>query len=274
MPEESNKGYLPNIDQISTISATILLAYTLERFFNFPNRELSTQLPGIYINITLNIQTLAALLIAGLTASGTNWLLQSHPTNKKKNTVEHWLLPAMTALVIAIPLFQVPQRLIWWIGFGAGGFLIIVIIIAEYISINPKDKRFSYATGTITSVAFVLFLIFATAMNYAEARLIWLFPALMLSGFLVSLRVFRLHIHDRWFLSESFIISLITTQIATALHYLPISPITFGLATLAPAYALTNLFINLKQTEEPTPVIIIESVVILNILWLVAFWIR
>jgi len=274
MQEESIKGYLPNIDQISTISATILLAYTLERFFSFPNRELSTQLPGIYINITLNIQTLVALLIAGLTASGTNWLLRSHPTNKKKNTVEHWLLPAMTALVIAIPLFQVPQRLIWWIGFAAGGSLIIFIIIAEYISINPQDQRFSYAAGAITSIAFVLFLILATAISYAETRLIWLFPALMLSGFLVSLRVFRLRSHDRWLLSESFIVSLITAQIAAGLHYLPLSPITFGLTTLAPVYVLTNLFINLKQTEESIPVIIVESVVILIIIWLVAFWLR
>jgi len=273
MQEQATKGYLPNSDQISTISATILLAYTLERFFSFPDREFSTQLPGIYIDITLDIQIVVALLIAGLTASGTDWLLRTHPKIKDKNTVEHWLLPAITALVIAIPLFQIPQRPIWWIGFLAGGSLIILIIIAEYISINTQDLRFSYAAGTITTIAYVLFLILATALGYAEARLILLFPALLLTSMLLSLRVFRLRFHDRWFLSESFIISLVTAEIAAGLHYLPISPISFGLATLAPAYVLTNLLSSLKKPEASSQAIV-ESAIMLIILWFAAFWFR
>ncbi len=44
-------------------------------------------------------------------------------------------------------------------------------------------------------------------------------------------------------------VALVCTQLAAALHYLPISPISFGLALIAPAYAITSLTARLAEGE-------------------------
>ena len=273
MSEQNSKGHLPNADRMSILAATILLAYTLARYINLPGREISIQFPGIYLEINLNIQTLVVMLVAGLTASGADWLFSEHPSIKKKNTLEHWLLPAMTTLVIAIPLFQVPQRPIWWIGFAMGGGLIILVLIAEYIAIDPHDPRYPPSAAGITAISFALFLILIVALSYAETRLFMLLPAIFVSSLLVNLRVLRLRFHNEWLFIQSITVTLINIQIAAALHYWPISPIAYGLAILSPAYALTNFVINLSERESFRRVII-EPIVMLLILWAVAFWVR
>jgi hypothetical protein len=273
MSEQDSKGHLPNADRMSILAATILLAYTLARYISLPGREISIQFPGIYLDIKLNIQTLVVLLVAGLTASGADWLFREHPSIKKRNTIEHWLLPAMTTLVIAIPLFQVPQRPIWWVGFAMGGGLIILVLIAEYITIDPQDPRYPPAAAGITAISFALFLILIAALSYAETRLFLLLPVLIVSCMLLNLRVLRLRFHNEWLIIHSITVALITTQIATALHYWPISPIAYGLAILAPAYALTNFVSNLTEKESYGRAIV-EPTVMLFILWAVAFWLR
>ena len=77
------------------------------------------------------VQALAALLIAALTASGADWLLRSHPYLGRQNTLEYWLLPALTAGVISLPLFQLPLSLVWWVGFASAGLLLILVLLGE-----------------------------------------------------------------------------------------------------------------------------------------------
>jgi hypothetical protein len=273
MEQQNIQHHLPDAERVSIVAATILLAYTLARYINLPGQEVSIQLPGVSLNLTFNIQALVALLVAGLSASGANWLFCEHPLLGNKNPMEHWILPAMTTLVIALPLFQVPQQLLWWVGFAMGGGFIVLVLIAEYIVIDPHDLRYPPAAAGITAISFALFLILTAALNYAETRLFLLLPALTIACMLVCLRVLRLRISNRWLIVETIIISLITIQIASALHYWPISPVAYGLAILAPTYALTNLIGSLVD-RGPKFNAIFEPFIILIIIWTMAFWLR
>src|SRR5512138_554887 len=120
---------LPNADRLSVVAATILLAYAIARFIELPEIELSTQLPGFYLEARLNVQILTAFLVAGLTAAGANWLLRDHPALRRRRTVEHWLLPALTAWTIGLPLFQLPLSPSWWVGFALGGLMLILELV-------------------------------------------------------------------------------------------------------------------------------------------------
>ena len=71
-----------------------------------------------------------------------------------------------------------------------------------------------------------------------------------MAGGLVSLRTLRLRLGDRWCYLEAGLVALITVQIAAALHYWPLSPVTFGLALLGPAYALTKFLGNLARANR------------------------
>lgn len=264
---------LPNIDTLSVLAAMIVLAYTLGRFIDLPSWQISRQLPGLYIEFNINVEMLTSLLVAGMTAAGANWLMRSHPAVKGKHSLEHVILPALTALVIGIPLSGVPVGLGWWVGLISGAFILVLVLIAEYIAVDPQDIRLPYATAALSAVSFALFLILAGALRAGGVRLLYNTPALVLASWLVSLRVTNLRLHGEWTVYESAIIAFVMGQITAAFNYWPLTPITFGLLLLGPSYALISLFCNLIE-EKPFRRAIFEPIISLLIAWGAALIIR
>jgi len=116
------------------------------------------QLPGLYLSVPVNVQILVAFVVAALTAIGADWLLRDHPALRRRRTLEHWLLPALTAWVIGMPLFQLPLSPLWCGGFALGGALLILVLVAEYIVVDSEDARQAPAAAVLTAVSFALFL--------------------------------------------------------------------------------------------------------------------
>ena len=143
----------------------ILLAYAASRFVNISPRELGLQLPGFYLGFQVNIHTLVALLVAGITATGADLMLRDHPGLGSKRTWEHWLLPALTAWTLGIPLNQLPVGLQWLVSYVIGGALLMLVLIAEYIAVDPDDERYPLARAGLTAVSYALFLILAIALR-------------------------------------------------------------------------------------------------------------
>jgi hypothetical protein len=266
MHEIERHRRLPNGERLSLVAATILLAYAIGRSIQLPALDLATQLPGLYLAVQVNVQTVVAFIVAGLTAAGADWLLREHPALHHRPTVEHWFLPAMTAMAIGLPLFQIPLSPLWWAGFALGGGLILLVLVAEYIAVDAEDARQAPAAAVLTAVSFALYLVLASGLRFADLRLFLLLPSLALAGGLVALRTLRLRLSNRWLLLEAGLVALITVQIGAALRYWPLSPVAFGLALLAPAYALTNLFGNLAESM-PLRQAIIEPAIILAFIW-------
>jgi hypothetical protein len=263
---------LPDIDRLSALIAIITLAYTLAHFANFPEQDLEIQLPGFYLAFPINIATLTALIVAGLVASGADWLLRDHPSLQKSVSFHHWILPALTALVIGIPLNQLPYGITWWVGLFAGAVVLTLIIIAEYIAIDAEDVRQPLVAVGLSAVSFALFLILAVTLRMVNLRLFYTVPALTIAVWLVCLRALHLRLHGEWTVYEAGIIALIVGQLAVAFYYWPLSPIGFGLAILGPAYALTSLFSSLIE-ERPLPQTLFEPVMTIIITWGAALWV-
>ena len=265
--------YLPNPDRLSVLAATILLAYALTNFINLPEKAFTLHLPGMILVYTFNSRTLVVLIAAGLTASGTDWLLRDHPALKGGSTIEHILLPALTAWVIGIPLFQLPYGLAWWAVFAIGGTVLTLVLVAEYIVVDPEDVRHALASAGLTAVSYALFLILAIVLRSAGERLFLLLPALSLAAALVSLRTLHLRLVGRWKLLETIVIAMVVGQFAAGLQYLPLSPVAFGLGVLGPAYALTSLIGGLEEGEPPRQAVI-EPLIVIVIAWGMALWLH
>lgn len=263
---------LPDADRLSVLSATILLAYASTRFVDLPTRELDVQLPGIYLAVELNFRTVVTLLVAGLTASGADWLLRDHPALKGRKTLQHWLLPALTAWLIGIPLYSLPFGLQWVISFAIGGALLMLVLIAEYIVVDAKDARHTLATAGLTAVSFAMFLALAIILRSAGVRLFQVLPALALAGGLVSLRTLHLRLHGRWAFTQAITLAVIVAQLSAALHYWPLSPITYGLLLLGPAYGLTSFIGSLAEGETLRQAVI-EPLVVFGVLCGAALWV-
>ena len=273
MSESGSSRNLPDLGRISILAATILLAYALVRIIKLPSIDIGSQLPGFYFAVQINVRTAVAVLVAGLTASGAAWLLHDHPELKNQSTLPHLLLPALTAWVIGLPLAQMPIDLLWWIAFGLGGGILMLVLVAEYIVVDPNDLLHAPATVVLTSISFALFLALVVTLRVAGVRLFLILPAVAIAMWLVSLRTLHLRLPERWCYLQAGIIALIIGQLAAALHYWPLPPVTYGLVLLGPAYALTSLIYSLMK-NVPIRQAIYEPTGVLLILWGLAVWIR
>ncbi len=239
--------HFPEANQLSVLASTILLAYALIPFVKIPATELRIALPiGVY-SFSINFSTIVGVLVAALAGIGSDWLLRSHPHLELRSTIPHILLPTMTAWVIGVPLSTLRFGISWWLLFALGGVLLILVFIAEYITVDFSDVRFAPAAIGLTALSFALFLILAITLRAAGLRLYLVLPTLAIPAFLISLRTIYLRSNGQWRLAWTAGITLIIVQVATGLQYLPVGPLGYGLFLVAPAYGLTSFAILIEE---------------------------
>ena len=269
----TEKHYLPDPTRVSILTAIVLLAFALTRLVSAPPLQLTIPLAGVYVTLSFNLNTMIVLLAAGLTAAGMDWLLRTHPSLEKGETREHWLLPTLTVLVIGVALYTLPQTMIWWLRFGLGAAILLLVFFAEFVAVDPIDSRYPFATAVLTVLAFIIFLILAVALKATNVRLFLLAPALFVGGGLVALRTLHLRLNERWELTWAIGIGLVTIQLGAALYYMPLTPVRFGLGLLGPLYALTSLAVSLAEGIPPRQAIL-EPAVMLVLLCGLMIWFR
>lgn len=271
MQAMSQPRYSPDAGRLSVLTAMVLLTYALTHVIRTPFYPVSFSLAGLSLDFALNLNAAFALLAAALSAAGADWLLRGHPSIQPGETVEHWLVPMLTALVVGIALYTLPGGAIWWAGFGLGGLLLAAVFAAEYVVVDPADPRYPAASVALTVLAFALYLILAVALRASGTSWLFLVLALFLAGGLAALRTLHLRLNERWEFAWALVIALVGMQLAAGLYFWPLTPIRFGLILLGPVYALTGLAVNLAE-EEPFRRAVVEPAVMLVLFWGLAIW--
>jgi hypothetical protein len=243
---ENRSHPFPDLNHLSLFISTILVAYTLTHFVSIPALEFDLSLLGIIFPVRINFTTLVAWLVAGLTASGTAWLLQDHPShNTDKNpalsTAIHWLLPSLTALVLFSAINLLSYGAAWWVAALGSGLLLTLVLTAEYIVMDNTSRYYIPAEMGITGLSIVLFLILAISLHSTETRLFYRVPIICLAALLVYLRIQNLRKPGRWALIPGAVSFLVIGQIAAGLHYWPVGSVGFGLALTGSLLALVEI---------------------------------
>ena len=262
--------HVPDRDRLSVVTAMVLLTYALTPFIKLPASVLRLEIAGAVFALQFDFTTILSLAAALLAATGAAWLLQSHPHASRKASFIHWILPALTAWMIGVPLSSLEVSGQWWVVLGLGAVLFLLVLVAEYIASDTADIRYGPAIMALTAVSFAIFLILAIAVKAAGLRLYLLLPALVIPLGLIVLRTLYLRLEGRWQISWAIGIALAVGQMALGLHYLPLTSTRFGLILLGPAYALTSLAGGLSE-EQPRPTAWVEPVIMLVIFWLLAW---
>ena len=272
---QAQERYFPDPNRVGVLAAAVLLTYALTRLVNAPAYTLAIQLPGFYFAYPLTLGTAMTLMAAGLTATGMDWLLRSHPALQSRSAtmLEHWLLPALTAFIIGVLLDSLPAGSVWWAGFAVGSALLICVFLAEYVAVDPGAPLYAIASAGLTALSYTLFLLFVIALRIGGARLFLEMPAIFLAAGLVTLRTLHLRSGGRWELPWAFGIGLVAAQLDAGLHYWPLTPLQLGLILLGPLYALTALAYSLGQ-EIPIRSALAEPAIILGGLWAAAIFVR
>lgn len=264
---------LPDLDMFSILLATILLAYASLPYIKLPSRDFELLLGGILFSMRIDASTAISVLVGGITASGSYWLFTKHPRSRNRELAAHLLLPSLTALVLAIPLSNLAIGPFWWLLFSAGAILIALVLLAEYLTIDPDDPRQSAASAVLTAISLALFLILAISLRSLETRLFLLLPAMFAAGGLVSLRIFNLRHPGRWLIPQALTVAVIIGQVTFGLHYLPLPPISFGLIATGTVYGLISLVGDLFRGRRFRQAVT-EPAIVFAILMIFALWIR
>ena len=241
--------FLPPFNHLSVVSAMILLAYALMPFIQTPSREISFYLFGILVEFNLSFTLAAALLASGLAITGTDWLIRDHPRRGNEPVYPHYLLPALTSIVIGVPLSLLKLSIQWWVVFALGTLLLLAVLMAEYISISNQDERYPLAQMVLNGVSFGLLLTLVISIRAAGLRLYLFLFALIPSFVLICLRLFFLRLGENWNWEWVLAITLIIIQLTIGFYYLPLSPTRFGLILIGIAYGFIELAINLQHRK-------------------------
>ena len=153
----NEQKYLPDTDRVGVLTSTVLLAFAITRLIQVPEFNLEIQLPGFLFIFPLNLATAMSVLAAGLTATGMDWLLHSHPSLNDRPTYQWWLLPTLTTFVVAVPLSILPGGGAWWIGFIVAGTFLFLVFVAEYVVVDPGAPYYTVSMAGLTAISYTLF---------------------------------------------------------------------------------------------------------------------
>ena len=264
--------HLPDSNRLSVLIAAILLAYALGRLIESKGYQIDFNILGVGFTLPLNLNLASTLMASALTAAGMDWLLRGHPHKDAEASLQHWILPALTAFILGLPLYILPFGLSWWLTFGAGGILLLLIFLAEYIALDPSDIRYPAASAGLVALSYTLFLVLMITLTYFNVRLFLVGIIVFITSGLVVLRALHLRTGD-WEFSWSIGIAIIITQLSAALHYWPVQPIQYSLILIGPLFSLTELAQN--QFEKiPLRRAGLEVIAGLIVFWAAAVLIR
>lgn len=268
----SEHRHMPDANRLSVLLSAVLLSYALGQLIEREQYFVQFRLLEVDFSIPFDLTNVSVWLAAGLTASGVDWLLRGHPHYDGRRTFQHWILPALTALVLGVPLYNLSPGPAWWLSFVVGGILLLLVLLAEYIALDPADVRHPAASAGLMALAFALFVILIATLSYAGVRLTLIILTAFPAAGMVTLRAIHLQ-SGKWDLPWAFSSAFVITQFAAALHYWPLTPVQSGLALLGPLYALTGLALNLREAVSPRRAGV-DAALGLAVFWVAAMLLR
>lgn len=220
----------PDRDRISSLTALVLVTYTLIRIVSLPSIETELYVFGLLIRIEFNTNSIMLSLAAALAVAGSDWLLRAHPKIEViKPLPEHWVIPGLAAVGAGAILTRIPQGLELWIGLLLTAAVLIAVLFAEFIVLDREDPRFDRAAVALIALAYMLLVGAFFAIETAALRALYSVPLVLLSSAAVSWRLLRLAGMGSSATAYTIGISGLMAQIAWGLHYWPIQPLRVAL---------------------------------------------
>lgn len=188
---------------------------------------------------TLAVAALAAIL-AG---TGAVTIMRAHPAAARQPIWLSGIVPAAAAAVLGLGLAQLPIGVPWWLGLGGAAGLWILVVLAEYVSLDPEEGRRPLAALGLSLLTYILVLVLFAALVTAGARAAF---SSTLSGLLAGFLGLRLFVLDpRADVGRAalyaLVVGLFAAEVLWALSYWRINPITAAAVGLALFYVSAGL---------------------------------
>jgi hypothetical protein len=232
-------------DRASVLATLVVLGLILATLLAFPAWTRDLTVLGSPLTINISQTAMIAALLVGITCSGTDTIVRSHPAIRRiraRYTFVTWTLPALTALLAAVLLPQLQSDLYRAAGFVLTGLVLILVISAEYYTVDPADRRYLAARLSLNAWAYLLALVVFVLIYSAKARSLLSATGVTIVSTLLALELLRSagRSFGRTALYAS-ITGLITGEIIWAMNYWRIGGMTGGLILLLGFYVATGV---------------------------------
>ncbi len=224
-----------------------MLAFAISQFLFVPGNPIAFSFGVFIIPIPLDLATLITFAIAAMTASGTDWVLRDHPTLTGKSTLPNLLLPALTAWVLSLTLNNMTANPAKWLVLISGGIFLLIVIVSEYLVLFTDTFHAPVAAGILTAIAYAMLLAMTVTLESTDQRLILSLPVLTVGSSVLSLRILQLQgiRTATWLYALGGM--LLTIQVSTSLHYLPLGALPHGIIVFGSLYTAINFVLNIEQ---------------------------
>jgi len=232
-------------DRASVVAALVVLGLFLATFLQLSTWTRNVTVLGSPLTISVSQTGLMAALLVGITCAGTDAIVRSHPTARRieaRYSFVTWTLPALTVLLAVVLLPQAPTPFYRIGGMALTGLVLILVISAEYVTVDPEDSRYPISRLSLNGWAYLLALVIYVLIYSLKARSLVSATAVMLVSSLLALEFLRSA--GQGFARTALyalIAGLSTAEIIWAMNYWRIGGITGGLLLLLGFYVFTGL---------------------------------
>ena len=222
-----------------------------QRLLTLPSRSLTATVFGSPITLTLTMNAIVGLLLAGMVAAGAEAVVRGHPHRQADQINNHWVfwsLPVALIVVAVLVLPVAPSRLYWLIGLILTGVLLGLSMAGIYYTVDPFATGYRRARLGMNALTYGITLLLFLVVYRTRVRSIVSATEVMLISGLLALELLR-GSGRRVFLIGVYagITGLVLGQATWALNYWRLDSLTGGLALLVLFYDVVGLSQNALQ---------------------------
>jgi hypothetical protein len=232
-------------ERASVLATLVVLGLILATFLQFPPWSHDLTVLGSPLTVNITQTALMAMLLVGITCAGTDAIVRSHPRAQRieaRHSFVTWTLPALTVLLATVLLPQAPTRLYRLVGYVLTGLILILVISAEYYTVDPTDRLYLASRLSLNAWAYLLALVIFVLIYSAKARSLVSATGVTIVSTLLALEFLRSA--GRGFGRTglyALIAGLTTGEIIWAMNYWRVGGLTGGLILLLSFYTATGL---------------------------------
>lgn len=262
-------------NRVSVVVWVTLMGLAAQRFLTLPARSFEREILGSPISVSITANTVLAVLLAGLIASGTDAVVRAHPRvngvagQRRASPVSgrfsaahasfkprprpwahwaYWGLPISLIVVAVLLLPLAPSPGYWLIGLIITGVALGLSLAGVYYTVDPFQTGYRRARLGMNVLTYTVALLLFLVVYRTRARSIVSATEIMLVSSLLALELLRGS--ERPIVLGALyagIIGLVLGQVTWALNYWRLASLTGGLVLLLAFYNMVGLAQNAIQ---------------------------
>ena len=160
-------------ERANVLATLVVLGLILASFLQFPAWTRDLTVLGSPLTLNISQTVMMAALLVGITCAGTETIVRSHPAVRRVEahySFVTWTLPALTTLLVTALVPEISGQVYRIAAYVLAGLLLILVVSAEYHTLDPTDKRYVGARLSLNAWAYALALGGFVLIYSAKAR--------------------------------------------------------------------------------------------------------